>query len=244
MTLTGSSPRLFSLNLLMISPRPCQVSISTRAYEMKFVIPVSVFENSMFARGCGKAWVGDQGMLANPCLARNPDTTRRISLREHKMQWDAQFLCTMDMSKARWISDDNICDERVSISRATVREISVRDSWPCSIACLEARSPASGYYLSDLSSPFSDVPVPQGIDTRQQSWVFDHERHQLCGIDTNAKELQLVFFHKLPKGWMRSQTHAMAISVLEDPAKCHERLHITPGSNYLYNDVEARNGTS
>lgn len=49
--LMGSKPRLFCLNLLMISPRPCQVIISTRAYDMKFVILVSALLDWIFASG-------------------------------------------------------------------------------------------------------------------------------------------------------------------------------------------------
>ena len=43
--LTGSRFRLFSLNLLIISPRPCHVIISTKAYDMKFVMLVSALDD-------------------------------------------------------------------------------------------------------------------------------------------------------------------------------------------------------
>lgn len=49
--LTGSRFKLFSLNLLIISPRPCHVIISTKAYVMKFVRLASAFDDWMFARG-------------------------------------------------------------------------------------------------------------------------------------------------------------------------------------------------
>lgn len=54
MTLIGSKPRTRSRNRFIRSPKPCQVIISTKAYEMKFVMFTSAFEDWIFARGWGK----------------------------------------------------------------------------------------------------------------------------------------------------------------------------------------------
>jgi hypothetical protein len=61
--LMGSRPKAFSRNRLITSPRPCQVIISTKAYEMKFVIFTSAFEDWMLASGWENDCVGDQGIL-------------------------------------------------------------------------------------------------------------------------------------------------------------------------------------
>lgn len=55
--------RTFSLKRLITSPRPCQVIISSRVYDMKFVMTSSALEDWMLARGCGNALVGVHGML-------------------------------------------------------------------------------------------------------------------------------------------------------------------------------------
>src|ERR1700722_4166430 len=67
MILTGSRPRLLSRNLLIMSPRPCHVNMSTKAYEMKFVMAESALDDVMLANGWGKDWVGDQGIVNIRC---------------------------------------------------------------------------------------------------------------------------------------------------------------------------------
>lgn len=81
MRLSASRPRTLSRNRFMISPKPCQVIISTKAYEMKFVIFTSAFDDWILASGCGNDCVGDHGILnRNQQLsinqATNPHNTR------------------------------------------------------------------------------------------------------------------------------------------------------------------------
>lgn len=61
--LIGSNPRASLRNLFVTSPRPCHVSISTRIYDMKFVIVGSALDDCTLANGCGNCCVGDQGIL-------------------------------------------------------------------------------------------------------------------------------------------------------------------------------------
>ena len=51
--LIGSRLSISLRNLLIKSPNPCQVSISTRMYDMKLVMVASVLEDWIFANGWG-----------------------------------------------------------------------------------------------------------------------------------------------------------------------------------------------
>ena len=108
--LTGSKFKLFSLNLLIMSPRPCHVIISTKAYDMKLVMLVSALDDCILARGWGKACVGDQGILL-VALAHPVAGSHLIYSREHKVQGNTQLLSAMYMSKTRWICNDCVGHE-------------------------------------------------------------------------------------------------------------------------------------
>ena len=61
--LMGSSASVSVRKRLMIFPSPCHIIISTKEKDMKLVMFGSAFVDWMLAKGCGKAWVGVQGML-------------------------------------------------------------------------------------------------------------------------------------------------------------------------------------
>jgi hypothetical protein len=63
--LMGSNPRLSLRNLLITSPNPCHVNMSTSVYDMKFVMDASAFVDWIFASGWGNCCVGDHGILCN-----------------------------------------------------------------------------------------------------------------------------------------------------------------------------------
>jgi hypothetical protein len=65
----------------------------------------------MFASGCGKASVGEYGIL----LEYEKVFVSRVNkefLREHQMQRNAKSLSTVYVSKAGRIRNDCICNER------------------------------------------------------------------------------------------------------------------------------------
>jgi hypothetical protein len=59
----GSRPNVFSRNLLIRSPSPCHVTLSIKAYDSLFVMPLPKPEPRILARGCGNASVGEYGIL-------------------------------------------------------------------------------------------------------------------------------------------------------------------------------------
>lgn len=164
---------------------------------------------------------------------------------EHHMQRDSQSLRTMDMRKAGWICNDGICHERPAQAHVFLagtldpvlnRLIRALDCH--SIACLVTRSPAALDHFGDLFAPLADVSAAQTVEARHESGVFDHERHELCGIPADAEEFKVIFFDEFLESWMRRQSYAVIVGVLEDLSKSHERLYISPRPYDVYNDIQ------
>lgn len=105
----GSRPRQSLRNLLIRSPKPCHVNMSTRIYDMKFVMVGSALEDCTLASGWGNCCVGDHGILAG--LAMFAPMAK--DLREHHMKRNAELLCNVQMTEARWIRNYSISDERL-----------------------------------------------------------------------------------------------------------------------------------
>ena len=68
--------------------------------------------------------------------------------------------------------------------------------------------------------------------------MFHHEGHKLRRVTADAEELQPIFFNKIFENRVGRNPYTMVPFHFQDLADGDERLNITPGTNYLDNEIE------
>jgi len=204
----------------------------------------------MFASGCGNALVGDQGILLGPNQRRTELSGMFLYLREHQMEGHPELLSDMYVGKAWRVGNDNISNkwpmrcithdwERITrVVVFTMVTIEARRRAE-TVACLNARSPATHYDLFDALSPFCYLSTLQCIYTGHEARVFDHESHKFRRITSDSEELQVIFFNESLERGMRSNSNTMTVSILQYLSECNKRLDIASGADDLYNNVKS-----
>ena len=162
------------------------------------------------------------------------------------MQRHSELFSHVDMGKAGWVCNYGVGDERFLQRVMVVANIDpgrvliqLGKAW-CrtqSFTCLYARPPAAEDDLLDSFSPLGDLAALQSIEARHETGVFDHERHELGGVSADAEEFETVLLDKLLEDGVGSDTDSVPISVLQNLAECHERLHVATRSYDLDDDV-------
>jgi hypothetical protein len=93
---------------------------------------------------------------------------------KHKVQRYAQCLRAVDVSKAWWISNNSICNERFLRMRIM----------------LNASPPASLEQLQDHVAFSLNIALVQTLHTWNEPWILYHVRHELLWVAPDGKELQ------------------------------------------------------
>ena len=150
------------------------------------------------------------------------------------MQWDAQFLCTVDMRKTRRVCNNGMGNEGC-LFHTTLRLVAAFFARFFSIG---TRFPTTLEDLSYSSPPPSHFTVFQRLHPWEETRVLNHKGHQLRGVATNFKELQSIFLNKFLKRAVGCQADAVAILAFQLTAEGNEGLDISSRANDLDYHVE------
>lgn len=162
------------------------------------------------------------------------------------MKWDAQLLRYVYVCKARRVCNDSICNEWsiASVARKIVVwvencALGVRPRcWAEAIASLDTRAPAADKHGGYAFASLADLATLDGIESRHQTWVLHHERHEFGGVTSNTEELQPILLDKVLESRVSSDANPMAVCVLQDLAQSNERLDIAAGADNLNDNIQ------
>lgn len=92
---------------------------------------------------------------------------------KHHMKGDACSFSTMDVSEARGVRDDDVCDKRL----------------PSDWVAVNAGPPKALKHTCNHSPISLNVSLEQARHAWQKTWVLDHISHQIRRIASHGKEV-------------------------------------------------------
>lgn len=107
-----------------------------------------------------------------------------------------------------------------------------------SVSSFDTRSPTPHKNFLNTFSAFAYFATCDGIKTRHETRVFDHECHQFSRVATNTEELETILLNKGLESRVSSYSDSMSVSVLENLSQSDKGLNISARSHNLDDDIE------